>query len=255
MHSFSRVARVPDQARTLPGQRSALLVPTLAALLAAAGSAQDVVGWGSQVFNSAWNQEQFAGIAAGGSHTVACRSDGSMVAWGNNRYGQTNVPALPPGLTYAQIAAGSYHTVALVQSGSYVTFGPGCPGSLGVPSLTAAGPPRVGQTMRVTLQGLPVNQALVLFGASNTSSSAGPLPISLSTLRLPGCWLRISPDVAIPVMGASGSATFAFPVPTTPAPIGLLSTSRPSSSTAAALLASSCPTLPQAWSARDQPTQ
>ena len=36
-------------------------------------------------------------IAAGGHHTVARRSDGSVVAWGCNNYGQCNVPALPAG--------------------------------------------------------------------------------------------------------------------------------------------------------------
>ena len=40
------------------------------------------------------------------THTVARRSDGSVVAWGDNYDGQCNVPALPPGLAYVEIAAG-----------------------------------------------------------------------------------------------------------------------------------------------------
>ena len=30
-----------------------------------------VAGWGSQVFQSSWNDEAFAQVAAGGNHTVA----------------------------------------------------------------------------------------------------------------------------------------------------------------------------------------
>ena len=33
-------------------------------------------------------------IAAGGFHSLALEADGTVVAWGNNKYGQTNVPAL-----------------------------------------------------------------------------------------------------------------------------------------------------------------
>src|SRR5262245_50080018 len=56
-------------------------------------------------------------IAAGSTHTVACRSDGSAVAWGDNGAGQTNVPALPPGLVYIAVAAGGLHSAALRSDG------------------------------------------------------------------------------------------------------------------------------------------
>jgi len=43
-------------------------------------------------------------IATGGDHNLALRSDGTVVAWGDNRSGQTNVP---PGLSnVVAIAAG-----------------------------------------------------------------------------------------------------------------------------------------------------
>src|SRR6187551_1457898 len=79
----------------------------------------NVKGWGSTVFDSSWNSEtSFVEVAAGEYHTVGRRSDGSVVAWGHNFYGQCNVPLLPGGLTYVEVAAGGGfpggggHTVA-----------------------------------------------------------------------------------------------------------------------------------------------
>jgi alpha-tubulin suppressor-like RCC1 family protein len=79
------------------------------------------------------------GIAAGGNHTVALKNDGTVVAWGYNRYGQvTGTPTLdgPYSATASPvtlggqilsgvtaIAAGGGHTVALKNDGTVVTWG------------------------------------------------------------------------------------------------------------------------------------
>jgi alpha-tubulin suppressor-like RCC1 family protein len=61
-------------------------------------------------------------IAAGTVHTVALRNDGSVVAWGDNAFGQTIVPfAAQSGVT--AIAAGRAHTVALKNNGTVVAWG------------------------------------------------------------------------------------------------------------------------------------
>jgi len=60
-------------------------------------------------------------IAAGGSHSVALKAGGAVVAWGNNTDGQTNVPA---GLTNAvAVAAGSGGSFALTADGRVVAWG------------------------------------------------------------------------------------------------------------------------------------
>ena len=89
------------------------LMPAVLPTNAASGGT--VVAWG-QNYNGQTNVPAglsgVTAIAAGGWHTVALRSDGTVVAWGWNTDGQTIVPAGLSGVT--AIAAGAYHTVALV---------------------------------------------------------------------------------------------------------------------------------------------
>src|SRR5262245_64492782 len=77
---------------------------------------EGVIGWGSRVVDSRWNQQSFVQVAAGAHHTVALRSDGNVVAWGNNNSGQCNVPALPPGLSYVEVAAAGNNSLAVGHS-------------------------------------------------------------------------------------------------------------------------------------------
>jgi len=56
-------------------------------------------------------------IAAGIGHTLALKSDGTVVAWGNNNSGQTTVPTYLQGGVVA-IAAGGNTRLAMTSSGS-----------------------------------------------------------------------------------------------------------------------------------------
>ena len=64
---------------------------------------------------------QMSHIAAGSAHSLAIKADGTVVAWGSNSDGQTNVPANLSGVI--QVAAGFYHSVALKADGSLVGWG------------------------------------------------------------------------------------------------------------------------------------
>jgi len=80
----------------------------------------------------------FKAIAAGGNHTVALQTDGSLWAWGDNTYGQignnTNINQAMPvkiGTGYIAIAAGANHTLALQTDGSLWAWGLNDQGQLG----------------------------------------------------------------------------------------------------------------------------
>lgn len=89
-------------------------------------------------------------IAAGRSHSVALRSDGTLFAWGTNDGGQLGIgvvggikttPMLVAGIGSASldrviaIAAGSFHTIALRADGTVAAWGDDTDGQLGNGSL------------------------------------------------------------------------------------------------------------------------
>jgi hypothetical protein len=76
-------------------------------------------------------------VAAGGNHSLALRTNGTVVAWGENTdaegdfVGQSVVPA---GLTgVVAIAAGEYHSLAVRSNGTVAVWGDNSQGQLSVP--------------------------------------------------------------------------------------------------------------------------
>ena len=79
-----------------------------------------IVGWGYQVVGADLSGG-FTAISAGGNHSLGLKQDGSVVAWGDNRFGDCDVPS--PNTGFVAIAAGYMHSLGLKQDGSVVAWG------------------------------------------------------------------------------------------------------------------------------------
>ena len=60
-------------------------------------------------------------VTAGAYHSLALKNDGTVVAWGDNTFGQTNIPASVTNVT--AIACGWFHNLALRGDGTVVAWG------------------------------------------------------------------------------------------------------------------------------------
>lgn len=74
----------------------------------------------------------FAAVAGAGYHSLGVKADGTIVAWGDNSYGQCDVPA--PNTGFVAIAAGFLHSLGLKSDGSIVGWGHNGSGQLNVPA-------------------------------------------------------------------------------------------------------------------------
>ncbi|MGE5328107.1 MAG: Calx-beta domain-containing protein [Deltaproteobacteria bacterium] len=89
-------------------------------------------------------------IAAGVSHTVVLKADGTVWAWGSNEYGQlgnntgtsSSIPVQVSSLTkVSAVAAGGNHTIALKRDGTVWTWGKNISGQLGDSTVTQRNTP------------------------------------------------------------------------------------------------------------------
>lgn len=93
-----------------------------------------VIAWGDNSLgqtNVSANATSIVAIAAGEYHSLAVRSNGTVAAWGLNNNGQTTVPA--SATSVVAVAAGSFHSVALKSNGTVVAWGNGFQGQTNVP--------------------------------------------------------------------------------------------------------------------------
>jgi hypothetical protein len=111
-------------------------------------------------------QNGVVAIAAGGRHNLVLKTNGSVVAWGDNLYGQVNVPAAAQSSVVA-IAGGFYHSVALKADGSVVAWGLWTSGQTNVPAFAQSGVGAIAAGWQHTVA-LATTAQLVLLNASQT---------------------------------------------------------------------------------------
>ncbi len=106
-----------------------------------------------------------------------------------------------------------------VTTASYDLFGQRCAANGPLPSLAArqGSLPRTGSTLVTEVTNLQ-NGALPFFfvGLSKTSWRGIPLPLELSIIGLPGCYLLSSDDLAFPLLNVNGTATWSLSIPLNP---------------------------------------
>jgi alpha-tubulin suppressor-like RCC1 family protein len=98
-----------------------ILVVLAGSVVAKATDAGSIVSWGAIAFDSKEpDANDFVTISAGVNSSLALKSNGSIIGWGDNYYGQ----ATPPdGNDFAAISAGDSYSLALKSDGSIVGWG------------------------------------------------------------------------------------------------------------------------------------
>ena len=100
--------------------------------VASGQSTGSIVGWGSQVVVEPSALDGLVGVAGGGHHSLGLKSDGTIVAWGNNAHGQCDVPA--PNGDFVRVAGGGSHSLGLKSDGTIVAWGRNDEGQCDVPA-------------------------------------------------------------------------------------------------------------------------
>ena len=145
---------------------------------------RSVLAWGNNNYGQTTvpvaAQSGVVAIAAGEFHTVALKSDGSVVAWGSNNHGQTTVPVVAQSGVVA-IAAGMDHSVALKTNGAVVAWGENGRGQTTVPAAARSGVVAITAGPESTVA-LKTNGAVVAWGRNFEGQTTVPagLPPALA---------------------------------------------------------------------------
>lgn len=137
--TISRLARNLSK-RTMLSNCSTLVLAAVLLVFLPRASAQNgtVIAWGDNRFgqtNVPPGLNNVVAIAVGEWHNLALKADGTLVAWGVNNAGQRDIP--PDVTNVVAIAAGGYHNLAVKADGTVRAWGQNDNGQCNVPpSLT-----------------------------------------------------------------------------------------------------------------------
>ncbi len=142
-----------------------------------AGSNAQVVAWGDNrpgQTNVPAGLSDAVAVAGGGWHSLALRSNGTVVGWGDNNDGQTSVPAnLREVVT---VAAARAHSLALKADGTVVAWGNNSYGQITVPA-NLSGVVAVATGYYHSLA-LKADGTVVAWGANSDGQSTVPANLS-----------------------------------------------------------------------------
>lgn len=120
-----------------------------------------------------------------------------------------------------------YGTQQTSEGAGFGYFAPGCAGTLGIAGQSFTGSPRLGSSLNVTVDRLPLSAMVYLIGFSRTTSSFGPLPFDMTAIGAPGCFGRVSLDAQLFSFGAGNTAAVSINVPANPNLAGLQAFTQP----------------------------
>lgn len=182
-----------------------------------------VIAWGDNAYgqtNVPAGLTKVAMVSCGSTHAVALKDDGTLVAWGSNRYGETNIP---PGLSnVVYVCAGRYSssTVALKSDGTLVVWGGGGYGETNLP----AGLADVVATRLNLDQGMALHSDGTVVTWGSTNSGRASIPANVSNIVAVACTdgdIALNQDGQLIFWGPWNSSV----PPATLSPLGFLSRS------------------------------
>lgn len=119
----------PSNSQKMTFFQMALLMGAVVCAVDSGAMAGSLVAWGSDGFGQVSNTPEgtdFVVVSAGDLHSVALRSDGSLVAWGvedGSVYDYDQISDTPSGYNFIAVSAGAFHNVALRSDESLVAWG------------------------------------------------------------------------------------------------------------------------------------